>query len=735
MKRRYPIRKYIDIAGKVRIFLFLLFFCFASVRAGGFPVVVNGKAAAGLFPDPFEAAELEALKILEKYLYLSTGNVPEITEKGPRIVFKVEKGKMDIEGFRFSFPSKEVMVISGGSPLGLKYGALEFCERFLGIRFLFPGKNGTHIPKVENLVIPRKEFQDAPKFLTRSLFSFPHWTSKSYRDWFPLLKSSDPYRIKIGHNLYRMFAPSKYAAEHPEYYPVINGKRYIPKAPKLGVHWQPCMTEPGVIAESARMICEAFAEDPSLRAWSLAQTDGDGFCECKNCKKFYPVPDVPHRFGSKDRSRLYLDYCNKVAEKVAEKYPDAKLTFYAYNHASLAPAGVRLHPALIPVITYDRANHLDPERKRMDLERQKQWQEIAGEICWYDYMKSNGYVLPRILIHHIASRLREGYSSGVRHLYAEYYPFDFNEQIWCEGPQAYVTFKLLWDPFQDENKILDDWYRSAVGEKAAPYLRNYFEDIEKFWAEKVPHSDWFKRCARTYQIWTWHDYTEVLEADFFDCAEKNLRKCLELAPAGPCRERAQYFLYGFLDRRYKIEYFLKNRKMRQVPAAAFTQKVFEDNFDKNINSWKAVCREKGTSPIVSFAAKKGTSGSGALVLMPRNGAESTAEKYFTVTKKGDFMLTADFLCEGLQETAIPYVSAEWCDQKGTVLHPVYYCDTHGKDGKKWQKIVLKFTSPGKLPARLKIRLSLCRTQKGRVLFDNAVIRSTAENILKPEKKN
>ena len=266
-------------------FIFVFLLCAASVFATGFPVVSNGKIVAGLCPDPMAGAELEAAKIIEKYLYLATGEVPDFTEKGRRIVLKVEKGKMDIEGFRFSFPSREVMVISGGGINGLKYGALEFCEKFLGVRFLFPGKLGLHVPKIRDLEIPRKESSDAPKFLTRSLYSFPHWTSKLYRDWFPLHKSSDPYRIKIGHNLYKMFAPAKYAAKHPEFYPVIDGKRYIPKAPKLGVHWQPCMTNPKVIDEAVKMICTAFAKDPDLRAWSLAQTDGDGYCECKKCQE------------------------------------------------------------------------------------------------------------------------------------------------------------------------------------------------------------------------------------------------------------------------------------------------------------------------------------------------------------------------------------------------------------------------------------------------------------------
>ena len=717
---------------KVKILGSLLCFllCLSSVSAAGFKVVSNGKLVAGLCPEPFEAAELEAMKILEKYLYLSTGDVPEIVEKGPRIVFKLEKGKMDIEGFRFSFPSKDVMVISGGGKYGLKYGAYEFCERFLGIRFLFQGKNGIDIPKVRNLVIPRKEFKDAPKFMTRFLFSNPHPTRKRYHDWYPHLKSAFPYRVAIGHGLYKMFPPSKYAAKHPDFYPIIEGKRYIPRAPKLGVHWQPCMTNPKVIAEAVKIICDAFAENPELRVWTLGQTDGNGYCECENCKKFYPANDVKHRLGTYDRSLLYIQFCNKIAEGVVKKYPDAKLSIFAYNHTSFAPEGVRLHPALIPVLTYDRANYVDPERKRLDKERQKGWEKIAKELCWYDYAYANNFSLPRILTHHMADRLREGYKEGIRHFNGEYFP---HEPIVCDGPFPYVTLKMLWNPFQDENKIIDDWCRAAVGEKAAPYLRNYYEDIEKFWVEKVRYTNWFKRCNHTYWVMTWHNYLEALDPDFLERCEKNLIRCRDLAPAGVKRERAEYFLYGFRDRKTSIDFVLRNGKARVMHSSKFPYTVFKDDFNKGIGSWQPVVRGVGSGKIADFTPDSGRNNSGALVHPNRNGGASIVEKYFTVTKSGNFRLTVDYRCEGTEKQVVPYISAEWCDKKGNILNSAYYTDVHGKYNENWARMGFNFASAGQLPARLRIRLNCYRSRTGKVIIDNVELKSTVKDILKPEK--
>lgn len=729
-----------SIFTQFRFLILSVLFTFSLVCAAeDFPVVVNGKIVAGLSPEPLRGPELEAMKVLEKYLYQATGDVPEMTGKGRRIVLKIEKGKMDIEGFRISFPSKDVMVISGGSPNGLKYGVLEFCEKYLGIRFLFAAPIGTHIPKVRDLTIPCKEFSDAPKYLTRSLYSNYHITRKPYHDYFPLLKSALPYRIQIGHNLYKMFAVEKYGKTHPEFYPVINGKRQIPKRPYLTVHWQPCMTNPGVIAEAIRMICDAFAKDPDLRVWNLGQTDGNGWCECDNCRKFFPDPDVANPFGHKNRSLLYVNFCNKIAEGVAKKYPDAKISMFAYGYTHFAPEGVKLHPSLVPIVTYDRANYLDPERKKKDLEHQKSWQKIATEICWYDYIYSNSFALPRMLCHHIAQRLREGYKMGVRHFNGEYFPLGItgvgHEKIVCDGPFAYVTFKLLWNPFQDENKILDDWYRSAVGDKAAPYLRNYFEDIEKYWTEKVPHTAWFKRCSRLYHVMTWHEYLDALPEGFLERCEKNLLRCRDLAPDGVFKKRAEYFLKGFYSRKDRIDYVHRNARARQLPVKNFRHTVFTDDFNKGIGAWQTFQRRNFPGKIADFTPDGGKNNTGALVHPNRNGADSIIEKYFTVTKKGDFRLTVDYRCEGSEKKVNPYISAEWCDEKSNILDSAYYSDAHGKYSEKWSRIGHQFTCGGKLPARLRIRLNCWNSKTGRVIVDNVVLQSTEKDILKPEKKN
>jgi hypothetical protein len=72
-------------------------------------------------------------------------------------------------------------------------------------------------------------------------------------------------------------------------------------------------------------------------------------------------------------------------------------------------------------------------------------------------------------------------------MYAEAYP------NWGEGPKLYVSLKLQWDPNQDVDQLLSDWYLRAVGPKAADDLAAYFSRWEDFWTRRILDSQWFTK--------------------------------------------------------------------------------------------------------------------------------------------------------------------------------------------------------------------------------------------------
>ncbi|MCK5804458.1 MAG: hypothetical protein KAI66_16590, partial [Lentisphaeria bacterium] len=127
---------------------------------------------------------------------------------------------------------------------------------------------------------------------------------------------------------------------------------------------------------------------------------------------------------------------------------------------------------------------------------------------------------------------------GVRGLTAEAYP-NFGE-----GPKLYVSLRLQWDPSQDVDQLLDEWYALTVGPKAAPYVRKYYAHWEKFWTGAVLESGWWSK-GRQYLRFNLPTYLDAVPIG--DLAQS--REWLEAAVAGADsdgqRARAQLLLQAF----------------------------------------------------------------------------------------------------------------------------------------------------------------------------------------------
>ncbi|MDP6355192.1 MAG: hypothetical protein QF473_08840, partial [Planctomycetota bacterium] len=173
--------------------------------------------------------------------------------------------KLDKDGFVFTFPQANRIEIIGGSAHGTLFGVQDFLERYLGVRWLLPGDLGEHIPKHKTIAIPRTRVKEEPAFFSRQL------SGSSFRDkeisTF-LLRQRMHGRMRFHHNLLHLYPASKYAKTRPEFYPVLNGKRYQPKG-NSDYRWQPNLSAEGIVEEGVKNICEFFEKYPDAESYSL----------------------------------------------------------------------------------------------------------------------------------------------------------------------------------------------------------------------------------------------------------------------------------------------------------------------------------------------------------------------------------------------------------------------------------------------------------------------------------
>lgn len=392
----------------------------------------------------------------------------------------------DDDGFVIAAAGRAV-AICGPNDWGTEFGVYDFLERYVGVRWLMPGEHGTDIPAAKTISIPAGRVEDQPVFFSRLCSGLKgdvqtQWARRNRMHG----------RVSFHHNLLHLFPVSEYGDTHPEFYPLWRGynltdepgERIIPTSAS-DEGWQPCLTAPGSVDEAARNIIRFFDENPTATSYSLGMNDSTRFCACPGC--LARLSGEKNYLNSLDYSDLYYDWCNQIIERVLKVHPDKWFGCLAYHNVASPPRQVKVHPRLVPYVTYDRMKWIDPEIRSAGEAVTRQWQQAVPTCAWYDYIYGSPYCLPRVYFHQVQKYLTFGTETGVRALYAELYP------NWGEGPKPYIQLKLWWNPRQDVDALLAEWYERCVGPEAAPYLGRYYAIWERFWTKDILSSPWFTK--------------------------------------------------------------------------------------------------------------------------------------------------------------------------------------------------------------------------------------------------
>jgi hypothetical protein len=503
-------------------------------------IVDNGVGnAVVLTPSSPTNEESETAQLLVEYIYRSTGitlpmmSEDELREAGGVLLNRVRiytgtavssgdqhlaamlQG-LDNSGFVIH-PHGNSLTILGPSVWGTRNGVIDFLENVVGVRWLMPGPDGEDVPLNTSLSVSRADVREEPVFMQRvvsPLSGDPKDASQSevsqaYFEWAQMNRLQGTYNrpINFHHNLYSLFPVSTYGATNPEFYP--NGK---PPAAGVTAGWQPCFTSSGTVEAAVTGILAFFQNNPQATSFSLGVNDSRGFCEANPNHPAYP--NKTNSLGLADLSNIYYQWVNEVVEQVTQVYPDKWFGLLAYQNVADAPS-FPLHSRVVPFITQDRMTWLDPEIKLNSQERIEQWSEMATQIGLYDYMYGSHYVLPRVYPQLMGETYNYAQHQSVAAHYAEMYPSGI------DGPKAWVSAKLQWNPNQDTEVLLQQWYERAVGPEAAPYLQQYYEQWEQFWTERIPNSAWFQQGkSKTFLPFTSGSYLDLVTDEDLNAARE-----------------------------------------------------------------------------------------------------------------------------------------------------------------------------------------------------------------------
>lgn len=379
---------------------------------------------------------------------------------------------------------------TGKHPSPTYFAVSSFIEESLGVRWFAPGDEWEYLPPGTpgELTVEASSLVKVPDTSPR-IWSGHAWCD-DWKTWNlrnkTILSEVVPRR-QFQNRIQAVFPSAKYGKTHPEYYPLINGERWIPPS-KGGSHWRPCESNPEVQRLTVEYARKWFDSHPTIDSFSLGMDDISHMCGCANCRALDPHPDSYEQRQFSDR---HYKFVNAIAREVARTHPDRYIGTLIYNIARELPETVdKLEDNVFGFITETSALWWEPGRKEADHELTREWARRCKHLSRYDYY-GMGTMTPRVYPHTMSEQIKFDKSLGLEGMYTEVYTF-----LPDTAPMIWAFAKLQWDATCDIDALLWDYYSKMFG-PAAETMKQYFDLLERSWNTPRPgRRGWVHRNLR-----------------------------------------------------------------------------------------------------------------------------------------------------------------------------------------------------------------------------------------------
>jgi hypothetical protein len=477
----------------------------------GLDVVQDGRSDYKIvIPSQSIPSEKYAAEELQAYLEKMTGaKLPIITDaetssrheivlgetSRPGIAkAKAKYGGYGTDGFRLATEGSRLF-ITGGRPRGTLNGVYSLLEEQLGVRWFTPELeevpktpqiylrklNETKLPALEYREVFWTEMMRDPVFAARHRLNGQHYklTEKqggSFAIYFPFVHSFDS-----------LIPPSLFE-EHPEYFPMIDGKR-------VKGYVQRCLTNPDVTKLAIAKVREWIKEHPEATIISVSQNDTESWCHCPECKA------LDDREGSP--AATMLQFVNAIGADIQNDYPNVRIDTLAYQYTRKRPKTLRPRANVIVRLCSIECCFAHPLADCPSEENRKfrddiiAWQPAAPLLYVWDYTPNFAhYQQPFPNFDALQPNVQFFVSHGVKGLFEQgNYSGGGNGEL---GPlRAYLLAKLLWNPETRLKRHKEEFCQAYYG-RAAGSILDYVELMEAQVRGKPVHAHIFDNSKAAY---------------------------------------------------------------------------------------------------------------------------------------------------------------------------------------------------------------------------------------------
>ncbi len=370
----------------------------------------------------------------------------------------------------------DYLLLAGGRPRGTLYAVYRFLHTQLGVRWWTPW--AAHIPRRRDLTVPHLNLREQPAFEYREPFWYHafdgDWAARNYSNGNrPNLTSKHGGKITYAgfvHTSFWLVPPQTHFAQHPEWYSLIDGKRRWERA-------QLCWTNPELRAFLVERVRQVLRENPQARIISISQEDWTGACQCERCRA------VEEREGS--AVAPILEAVNFIAERLEREFPNVAFDTLAYWYTRKPTRALRPRPNVIIRLCSIECSFAQPLESPMNADFAadiRGWSERCQRLYVWDYTTNfSHYLLPHPNYFVLGANLRLFHKHGVRGVFEQgAYQSHGGEMAELK---AWVLAQLLWNPYQDEDRLINEFlkgYFGAAARHVGSYLRLMADAAREF---------------------------------------------------------------------------------------------------------------------------------------------------------------------------------------------------------------------------------------------------------------
>lgn len=359
---------------------------------------------------------------------------------------------------------------------GTIFAVYGFLETKLGVRWIYAGKEGIHIPKQDRISFKDGEsYSRVSQFywgwLRKSNFDNINRDSRNPKAWHfseadGKLLTEEMAKFTRRHRHGRTLAiryahaftkwPDRFEKTRMDYFGVSPyGKPGIPSMRKYA---KLCLSNPAVIDQ----IIADWKAAGARKYLNVSPNDGTaGYCHCEKCLALDTRKEGENFYAHlTDR---YLNFWNRVLKRAKEINPDVMLVTYVYSYYRHPPRREKIeYPdsmlcGLVPILAEDSEALF------------KAWHKVGMRHC---FLRPNDTHPASTLLRGMEKRIYEKFQSVRRNFKLYGVDYDGTLGVRSRDLEHYIIVRMICDPEKSFEELIDE-YCSAFG-AAADVVKEFY---------------------------------------------------------------------------------------------------------------------------------------------------------------------------------------------------------------------------------------------------------------------